>query len=119
MKLGCAIIFTALLVLPGFSQDKAPITKAKTKSDIEIAAPQAPKAAEVNTNALGPLKNTTNKEPTFAFSGLAVDVAHSTNRWKMFSLRRKVDLKEDNANLIRDTRTEAAPAIKLFSIDFK
>jgi hypothetical protein len=36
----------------------------------------------------------------------------------MFSLRRPANPREDDANMIRNLRTEAGGAVKLFSVDF-
>lgn len=86
----------------------------KPKQEIEVAAPRGPKESEVSTNALPKFP----KRPSVSHGGLVSDVRKSTNRWKMFSLRRPANLKEDEANMIRDLRTEGGGAVKLFSVDF-
>lgn len=86
----------------------------KPKQEIEITAPTPPKESEVNTNLLPKMP----QRPAISHGGLATDIRKSTNRWKMFSLRRPANVKEDEANMIRNTRTEASPAVKLFSVDF-
>ena len=87
----------------------------KPRQEIEVLAPERPKESDdVNTNLFPKFP----KEPTVSYGGLASDVKKSTNRWKMFSLRQPTNLKRDEANMIRNTRTEGGPAVKLFSVDF-
>jgi hypothetical protein len=112
MKRWLAIGVTATFSLALNAQEK-PATPAP-KPEIEIQSPLAPKAAtSASTNIMEAIK-----DPLVKYSGLATDLKRSTNRWKMFSLRKPTDPKSDQATLIRDTRTEAGGPIKLFSIDF-
>ena len=116
MKPFAPILF-ALATLSAFGQTQnvAPTSQPPKKQEIEIAAPRPVLTTnQVSTNAI-PQKP---KEPTVTYSGLVQDVRKSTNRWKIFSLRRPANPKEDNANLVRDLRTEASPAVKLISVDF-
>ena len=118
MKVWSAITLAAL----GFSllhaQEAAPT--GQPRQEIFVDTPRPPKTAEVNTNALStpkpPQKDA--KPPVVTYSGLGPEVAKATNKWKVFSLRRPANPKEDGSNLIRETRTEAARPIKLLSIDF-
>lgn len=122
MKLAPAIALTAALALSTVAQE-APINVAPTgkpRQEIEVQAPRAPKSTEVSTNALSKPQSTDQPlKPKRSYGGLAKDMQKSTNRFKMFSLRRPVHLKDDDANVIREgLRTEAGGAVKLFSVDF-
>jgi hypothetical protein len=87
----------------------------KPRQEIEVLSPERPKDSdEVNTNLFPKMP----QGPTVSYGGLATDLKKSTNRWKMFSLRQPANLKRDEANVIRGTRTEGGPAIKIFSVDF-
>jgi hypothetical protein len=107
MKRWFLILATLSLCLRAQEKPSAP------KQEAEIQSPLAPKQTVVSSNTI-----ILPKEPPVKLSGLATDIKHSTNRWKMFSLRKPVDPKTDGANVIRTTRTEAGGPIKLFSIDF-
>src|SRR5258706_13642500 len=104
MKLPLSIALAASLTLATQAQN-APLNAAPTgkpKQDLEVDAPRAPKTTEVSTNALSkPQSPKEPKEPTVTYGGLATDVRKSTNRWKMFSLRRPANLKEDDTAVIR------------------
>lgn len=115
MKVGPVILFATLVA--SAAQNAAP-TVQPPKQEIQVEAPRPPRTSEVNTNALSNPKPGQTNLPTIFYSGLGPDIRKSTNRWRMFSLRKKVDLKTDGENLIMDTRTEAARPFKLFSIDF-
>lgn len=112
MKVSALILLTAVASLSTFAQDKA----------APIASPPTPSLAvtnKVDTNLLAnPRPPQPEKPPLVTFSGLGPDIAKSTNRWKMFSLRRPANPKEDTANLITDTKSEISRPVKLFSIDF-
>jgi hypothetical protein len=135
MKTPAAITLLTALALATFAQDSpAPSTNApakptqnppvrtlnaapsgKPRQEIEVIAPDRPKESEeVNTNLFPKMP----PGPAVTYGGLASDVKKSTNRWKMFSLRQPANLKRDDANMIRGTRTEGGPAVKLFSVDF-
>jgi hypothetical protein len=87
----------------------------KPRQEIEVLAPERPKESEeVNTNLFPKMP----QGPTVSYGGLASDIKKSTNRWKMFSLRQPANVKRDEANVIRNTRTEGGPAVKIFSVDF-
>jgi hypothetical protein len=87
----------------------------KPRQEIEVLAPERPKESEeVNTNLFPKMP----QGPTVSYGGLASDIKKSTNRGKMFSLRQPTNLKRDEANVIRNTRTEGGPAVKIFSVDF-
>jgi hypothetical protein len=87
---------------------------AAPKPAIEVQTPLPPaKPTTASTNVLD-----LPKEPTVTFGGTVMDFKRSTNRWKMFSLRKPLDRKADEATVIRETRTEGARPVKLFSIDF-
>jgi hypothetical protein len=91
----------------------------KPRQEIELQAPVAPKTTEVTTNALSKVQPPDQaRKPKVTYGGLAHDVRKSTNRWRMFSLRRRVDLAEDDKAVIRNLRTEGGGAVKLFSVDF-
>jgi hypothetical protein len=121
MKLPLCIALAASLSLAANAQN-APQNTAPTgkpKQELEVTAPLAPKTNEVNTNILSSAKSPKEpKEPTVSYGGVLTDIRKSTNRFKTFSLRRRVNLKEDDANLIRNVRTEGGPAVKVFSVDF-
>jgi hypothetical protein len=134
MKLPVAITFLAALVLATIAQDsptargKSPTKNkptsqttsqnaamtGKPRQEIEVTAPQPAKESEVNTNALPKMP----KQPAVSYGGLASDIRKSTNRWKMFSIRRPANPKEDDANMVRNLRTEGGPGVKVFSVDF-
>ena len=134
MKLPVAFTLLAALALATIAQDvptahpKSPpknkpatttttqnaSTTGKPRQEIEVTAPQPAKESEVNTNALPKMP----KEPAVSYGGLASDIRKSTNRWKMFSIRRPANLKEDDANMVRNLRTEGGPGVKVFSVDF-
>jgi hypothetical protein len=124
MKVGLFILFAAIGVSGAFAQD-ATATGAKQKSlptpprkEIQVETPQAPKELTVDTNLLANPNPTPKKESRINYSGFITDVRRSTNRWKMFSLRKPVDPAHDGENLM-DAHSEAGPGIKLFSIGFK
>ena len=121
MNLPLSMTAAALMVVAAHAQN-APIQAApsgKPRQDLEVTAPVAAKTNAINTNVLssatGPKRP---KEPGVTYGGVVNDVRKSTNRWKMFSLRRPTNLKEDEANMVRNLRTEASPAVKLISVDF-
>lgn len=121
MNLPLSMAVAASVALAALAQD-APINTAPTgkpRQNLEIAAPVAPKTNQINTNVLssatGPKLP---KEGGVSYGGLIPDVRRSTNRWRMFSLRRPANPREDDANMIRNLRTEAGGAVKLFSVDF-
>jgi hypothetical protein len=119
MNLPFAMTLAGALAFATFAQDAPPKTQnaaptGKPRQEIEVVAPERPKESEVNTNAYPKMP----KQPTVSYGGVASDVRKSTNRWRIFSLRRPANLKEDEANVIRNLRTEGAPAVKLFSVDF-
>src|SRR4051812_34943068 len=103
MKRWLAILISPVISLSLQAQEKP----AAAKPEIEIQTPLAPKSPTIATNIME-----APKEPLVKFGGLATDMKRSTNRWKMFSLRKPLDPKTDGANLIRDTRTEGAKPIK-------
>lgn len=106
------LILTIAIASPFIhAQDKPAAPASTAKPNIEVQAPLTPKTS-TPTNIVIP------KEPVVRYGGLATDIKRSTNRWKMFSLRKPADPKNDDANLIKETRTEGARPIKLFSIDF-
>ena len=108
MKRWLAILIISVFSLVLKAQEKPAIAP---HPQIELISPLEPKTT--NTTILE-----TPKEPLIKYSGLATDIKRSTNRWRMFSLRKPVDPKTDEAQMIRDTRTEGAKPIKIFSIDF-
>jgi hypothetical protein len=113
MKRWLAIGLTATLSLCQTHAQEKHATPTPPKQEIEVQSPLAPKPATTGTtNLITPPKD------LIKYGGLATDIKRSTNRWKMFSLRKPLDPKTDEATLIRETRTEAAKPIKLFSIDF-
>jgi hypothetical protein len=129
MKLPFAMTLAGALALATIAQDAPPKTDptpsspprtlnaaptGQPRQQIEITAPTPPKESAVNTNLLPKMP----ARPAISHGGLTTDIRKSTNRWKMFSLRRPANLKEDESNLIRNVRTEASPAVKLFSVDF-
>ena len=121
MKLPAAITLLGAVSLATLAQETRDTPKTqnaaptvKSRQEIEVIAPKPAKESEVNTNALPKMP----KEPTVSYGGLASDIRKSTNRWKMFSIRRPAHLKDDEANMIRNLRTESSPAVKLFSVDF-
>lgn len=118
-----ALAFVFALASVARAQDVAPPAKANQGTrGIEVQAPRPAGTngvKTINTNIVTDAKAAEDKlRPLLTYSGVGPEVARSTNRWRIFSLRRPVDRKEDGANLIRDIRTEASPAIKIFSIDF-
>jgi hypothetical protein len=105
----------AILIIPVFSlvlqaQEK-PATATTPQPQLELQSPLEPKTT--NSTILE-----TPKEPLIKYSGLATDIKRSTNRWRMFSLRKPADPKTDGAHIIHETRTEGAKPVKIFSIDF-
>lgn len=59
------------------------------------------------------------KKTTITPSGLLVDIRRSTNRFRMFSLRRKADPQSDQANLLHDvSEPTRITGVKLLSIGF-
>ena len=125
MKVGWIHLFAAVSVLSGVAQDAtAPVKASKPslpappRQEIQIDAPQVAKESQVNTNLLANPNPARRKNSRFSYGGLFTDVARSTNRWKMFSLRRPVDPDHDGENLM-DAHTKNGPALKLFSIGFK
>ena len=135
MKTPAAITLLAALALATFAQEAStPATNppakpaqasptrtlnvapsGKPRQEIEVIAPERPKESEeVNTNLFPKFP----KEPTVSYGGLASGIKKSTNGWKTFSLRQPANLKQDEASVIRGTRTEGGPAVKLFSVDF-
>ncbi len=113
-------LFLAMVLFAGLSlraQEVAP--SGKPTQGVEVQTPRAPATNIISTNILSEAKQPDERlKPVLTYSGLGKDIAKSTNRWRMFSLRKPANAKEDSANLIRDIRTEGGPAIKLFSIDF-
>ena len=110
MKRWLAISTTALFSLCLQAQEK-PVTP-KPQIEVQTPLPAArPTTASTNIMELP-------KEPTVTYGGTFMDIKRSTNRWKMFNLRKPLDPKADSATVIRETRTESAKPIKLFSIDF-
>jgi hypothetical protein len=114
-------LFTvAFVLLAGVclsAQEVAP--SGQPTQGVEVQTPRAPATNIISTNILSEAKQPDERlKPLLTYSGLGKDIAKSTNRWRMFSLRKAANVKEDDANLIRNIRTEAGPAIKLFSIDF-
>lgn len=124
MNLALSVALTATLALSSLSQEvpinTAPTGKPSQQIEVEVAAPRPPKSSEISTNALSkPQPPDQPTKPKRTYSGLAHDLRKSTNRWKIFSLRRPANLKEDDANVTREgLRTEAGGAIKLISVDF-
>ena len=121
MNLPLSMAVAAALALAAHAQD-APINTApsgKPRQNLEVAAPLAPKTNAIDTNVLSSARGPKlPKEPTVSYGGLVNDVRKSTNRWRMFSLRRPANLKEDDANTVHNLRTEASPGVKLISVDF-
>lgn len=118
MKLPLSIAFAAAVAMAVVAQEERPQNAApsgKPRQEIEVQAPRAPKTTEVTTNALSKVQPT---KPKVTYGGVVHDVRKSTNRWKMFSLRRRADLAEDDKAVIRNLRTEGGGAVKLFSVDF-
>jgi hypothetical protein len=117
-----SIAFAGALVMTAIGQDRpqnaAPT--GKPRQEIQVDAPRAPRTTEVTTNALSkPQPPNQPTKPKRTYGGVVQDVRKSTNRWKMFSLRRPANLKEDDANVTREAlRTEASGAVKLISVDF-
>ncbi len=110
MKVWIPIVALAFAA-PLCAQDQS----ARPALDLEAAA----KPSTLKTNLLSDPKPAQEPaKPLLTLSGLGPEIAKSTNRWRMFSLRRPLNPKEDAATLILDTRTEAARPVKLFSIDF-
>ena len=122
MKLPLSIAFASALAIAVIAQDRpqnaAPT--GKPRQEIEVEAPRAPKTTEVTTNALSkPQPPNQPTKPKRTYGGVVQDVRKSTNRWKIFSLRRPANLKEDDTNVTREgLRTEASGAVKLISVDF-
>src|SRR4051812_26930455 len=101
MRLPLFITFMALLATSALGQTTTatPATPTgKPREQLQVDAPRAATTTEASTNAI-PLKP---KEPAVTYSGIVQDVKKSTNRWRMFSLRKKADPKEDSKNVIRD-----------------
>jgi hypothetical protein len=117
-----SIAFAGTLVMTAIAQDRpqnaAPT--GKPHQEIQVDAPRAPGTTEVTTNALSkPQPPNQLTKPKRTYGGVVNDVRKSTNRWKIFSLRRPASLKEDDANVTREgLRTEASGAVKLISVDF-
>jgi hypothetical protein len=122
MKLPLSIAFAAAVAMAVVAQEERPQNAApsgKPRQEIEVQAPRAPKTTEVTTNALSKVQPPDQPtKPKVTYGGVAHDVRKSTNRWKMFSLRRRADLAEDDKAVIRNLRTEGGGAVKLFSVDF-
>ena len=122
MKLPLFIALAAVLAITAMGQDDRPQNVSPTgkpRQEIELQAPVAPKTTEVTTNALSKVQPPDQvRKPKVTYGGLAQDVRKSTNRWRMFSLRRRADLAEDDKAVIRNLRTEGGGAVKLFSVDF-
>jgi hypothetical protein len=112
MKRGLLICFVAFCASGADGQ--VVTAPAKPRVELEAAAPVAAKTNLVSTNAL-PLKG---KATAVTYSGVAADVRKATNRWRVFSLRRPLDPKEDGANWVRDLGTEGGGGVKIFSVDF-
>ena len=122
MNLRLTMTLAGALALATFGQDAASpksqntAPTGKPRQEVEIAAPQSPRTNGINTNALS---NLNQPKTNITYSGLGPELRKSTNRWRIFSLRRPANTKEDESNLTREgLRTEASPAIKLISIDF-
>jgi hypothetical protein len=121
MNLPLSIAVAAALTLAAHGQSAPPKTApiGKPRQDLEVVAPPPPKTNALDTNILSSARGPKlPKETTVTYGGLIPEVRRSTNRWRMFSLRRPANLKEDDANLVRNVRAEASPAVKVFSIDF-
>ena len=105
---------------PNRPQNVAPTGKPRQEIEIEVTAPRPPKTTEISTNALSkPQPPDQPTKPKRTYTGVAHDLRKSTNRWKIFSLRRPANLKEDDANVTREgLRTEASGAVKIISVDF-
>jgi hypothetical protein len=118
MNLPLSIALAAALTIGARGQD-APLKTApinKPSQNLEVIAPPPPRTNSLDTNVLSNPKLP--KESTVSFGGLIPEVRKSTNRWRIFSLRRPANLKDDEANLVRNVRTEASPAVRVFSVDF-
>ena len=122
MNLPLTMTLAGALTLAAIGQEAAPtqtqntLPAVKPRQEIEIAAPQSPRTNAISTNALS---NLNQPKTNLTYSGLGPELRKSTNRWRIFSLRRPANAKEDEANLTREgLRTQASPAIKLISIDF-
>ena len=119
-----ALIGALALAVAGQEALPPPLNAASTGKpaqpvDVEVDAPRAPKTTEVSTNALSkPQPPDQVLKPKVNVSGLGPEMKKSTNRWKMFSLRKPVNFKEDEASVIRGARTEGGPPVKLFAVDF-
>ena len=123
MKLPLSIAFAAGLAMAAVAQESdRPQNAAPTgqpRQEIEVQAPRAPRTTEVTTNALSKVQPPDQPtKPKRTYSGVAHDLRKSTNRWKMFSLRTRADLAEDDKAVIRNLRTEGGGAVKLLSVDF-
>ena len=121
MNLRLSLVLAGALAVGVHAQDAALNTapSGKPRQNLEIAAPLAPKTNAIDTNVLSSARGPKlPKEPTVSYGGVVNDIRKSTNRWRMFSLRRHANLKEDEANMVRNLRTEASPAVKLISVDF-
>jgi hypothetical protein len=121
MNLPLSIAVAAILMLAARGQD-APLKATplnKPRQDLEVVAPVRPKTNSLDTNILSSAQGPKlPKQTVVTYGGLIPEVRKSTNRWRMFSLRRPANLKQDEANLVRDVRTEASPAVRVFSVDF-
>lgn len=129
MKFPLSIAFAGALTMAAVAQESAqndrpknvaPTGKPRQKIELEVQAPRPPKTTDISTNALSkPQPPDQPTKPKRTYSGVAADVRKSTNRWKIFSLRRPANLKEDDANVIREgLRTEGGGAVKLIAVDF-
>ena len=123
MKLPLSIAFAAGLSMAAVAQEtdrpQNAAASGKPRQEIEVQAPRPPKTTEVTTNALSKVQPADQlTKPKRTYSGVAHDLRKSTNRWKMFSLRKRADLAEDDKAVIRNLRTEGGGAVKLFSVDF-
>jgi hypothetical protein len=121
MNLPLSMAVVAALAVAARAQN-APLNTAPTgkpRQELEVAAPLTRKTNDLNTNILSNAQGPKSpKETSVTYGGLVTHVRKSTNHWRMFSLRRPANLKEDDVNLIHDLRTEAGGAVKVFSVDF-
>ena len=121
MNLRLTMTLAGAISLAASGQETIPVQNAapsgKPRQDVEIAAPRAARTNALTTNALSQIKDP--KQPQRTVGGLVPEIRKSTNRWRMFSLRRPANPKEDEANVTREgLRTEASGAVKLISVDF-
>ena len=86
------------------------------RSDIQQPTVDLPGQTEKTRNLL---PEPPQKKSVVTTSGLLVDIRSSTNRFRMFSLRRKTDPQSDQANLLHDvSEPTRITGVKLLSIGF-